>query len=127
MKKQILLYLAIAILTIFSSVEFLRNKSLKKELHSTENELLAAQDEADEAKSKLAEVSDKLGISAGEIEDRIDNIQSYAGSLEGSISDLMREIRWADCDACYDVIWDIERKAKRVQSDFEYLQSEINQ
>lgn len=46
--------------------------------------------------------------------------------LESSIDDLIREIRWADCEACSDLIWDIDRKVRDVESDFESLQSEIN-
>ncbi len=126
MRIRVLLYLIIVGLTVFATIEFVKNKKISKELRYSNNELDDLRDELDEANAKLDEVSEKLGSSADDISDKIDNIQSYASSLESSIDDLMREIRLANCDACYYIIWDIERKARSVESDFSELQSEIN-
>ncbi len=99
---------------------------LSFKLYKSNIKLKSTEVELSEAQSKLEEVSEKLGSSSEELETKIDNIQSYASELESSIDNLVREIRWVDCDACSDEVWDIERKAKDVVSDFESLQSEIN-
>lgn len=126
MKTNVIVYFLAAGLAVFGVIEFVNGRNLRKELKSTKIELSEVRNELDDANSKLEDVSDKLGSSSDEIEDKIDNIQSYSADLESSINGLLREIRWADCDACYNLIWDIERKAKNVESDFESLQSEIN-
>lgn len=126
MRANIIICILAAGFAVFGALEFVKVRKLSKELRNAETELSVVKNELEETKTKLEEVSDKLGSSTDDINDKVDNIQSYASDLESSIDALLREIKWAECDACYNVIWDIERKAKNVASDFETLQSEIN-
>ena len=126
MRTNAIIYVLAAGFAVFGVLEFVKARKLGKELTNTEMELSDVKNELEETKDKLEEVSDKLGSLTDDINDKVDNIQSYASDLESSIDALLREIRWANCDACYNVIWDIERKAKNVESDFESLQAEIN-
>jgi peptidoglycan hydrolase CwlO-like protein len=129
MRKQVIFYAVILSLIAYGIVMTSKVIRLKTSLKDTETELSDTRDELQEANDKLEAISEKINLqssSAGDIEDKLDNIQSYASDLESSIDDLLREIRWTDCDACQTAIWDIERKAKSVESDFDNLQSEIN-
>ena len=129
MKQKMIFLIATIGLLVYGFVVTVKVIKLQKSIKFTKSELIDAQNELQEANDKLETVSEKLSFqssSADDIEDKVDNIQSYASELESSISNLLREIRWIDCDACQDVIWDIERKAKSVESDFQSLQSEIN-
>ena len=128
-QKTLLLVLSIVALVVFGIIMTVQNSKLQASLKSTKTELEDTQENLQEANTKLTEISEKLRLSsssAEDIGDKVDNIQTYASELESSIDDLLRVIRWADCDACQDKIWDIEKKAKAVESDFESLQSEIN-
>lgn len=122
MKRIYFLALIVAItgVSVFCVFKVRENIKLKKQLRITGNELEYVQSEFDELSSKLG------GQSVEEITDKIDNLQSYASGLESSIDDLLREINFSDCVDCENAIWDIKRKAQDVKSDFESLQSEIN-
>lgn len=128
MKRNLFLFPTIIGLFIYGIIATVKVDRLQKSLKSTKLELLGIQNDLHDANSRLENISEKFSMqssSSDDIENKLDNIKSYTSELKSSINALLRELRWADCETCADVIWDIERKAKAVESDFQSLQSEI--
>ena len=126
MKVNVIIYTLTLAFAIFGVSQYAKVKQLKKQLMAITTELSEVKDERDNVESKLRSAARELGSSEFEIEQKISNIRSHASSLESSIDRLIREIRRADCEACNNLIWDIQSKARSVESDIESLQSEID-
>ena len=85
------------------------------------------EEERDDVTSEVDDANEKLNSSGNDLNEKIESIQSSTVTLGSSIDDLTKEIRYVNCNACQSEIWDIERKVKKVKSDFENLNTELSQ